>query len=70
MFKAVEDTSPHRMTMAMGVWISLPGSPPASASGTRASPAARAVMKMGARRSMAPRRTASRKSTTPSSSIR
>ena len=54
MFSAVEESRPNRITIAIGVWISLPGSPPLSASGTRARPAASAVINMGAKRSKAP----------------
>ena len=56
--------------MAIGVWISLPGSPPDEASGMSASPAASAVIRIGASRSIAPRRTASAESVTPSCSTR
>ena len=66
MFRNVDDSRPHRMTMAIGVRISRPGCSPPSASGTRARPAARAVIRIGASRSIAPRRTASWKSVTPS----
>ena len=44
--------------MAMGAWISLPGLPKPSATGTSASPAARAVIRIGETRSAAPRITA------------
>src|SRR5258705_547426 len=70
MFRIVELTSPHRITMAIGVWISLPDLPAPSASGMSASPAAIAVMRIGMSRSRAPRSTASRKSVIPSSAIR
>jgi len=66
----MDDRRPNRMTCAIGVWISLPGRSPANASGTSARPDANAVMKIGASRSRAPRRTASAKSVTPSSSCR
>jgi hypothetical protein len=39
MFNSVDVINLHRMTMAMGVWTSLPACPPASASGTSASAA-------------------------------
>jgi len=58
------------MTIAMGDWISAPASPWRSASGTRASAAASAVIKTGAKRSREPRRTASRDDVTPSCSTR
>src|SRR5437879_6368937 len=70
MFSSVEVVRPQRMTIAIGVWISLPVFPPPSASGISARPAAIAVIRMGTRRSCAPRSTASRKSVTPSLSIR
>ena len=44
--------------MAMGVRISVPGSSPRRARGISASPEASAVMRMGASRSIDPRRTA------------
>ena len=66
MLSSVEDKSPNRITIAMGVRISLPGASPRNASGTSASPEASAVMRIGDSRSRAPRRTASRKSRTPS----
>jgi len=40
MFNSVEVVRPHKITIAMGVWISLPVLPPPSASGMRARPAA------------------------------
>ena len=58
MFSAVELRSPHMMTIAIGAWISLPGSPADNAIGTNANPAARAVIRIGTRRSVAPRITA------------
>jgi hypothetical protein len=48
--------------IAIGAWISLPGSPAASASGTRPSPAQIAVIRIGARRWRAAVATASRSS--------
>ena len=39
-FNNVDVVRPQRITMAIGVWISLPDSPAASASGMSASPAA------------------------------
>ena len=70
MFRRVDVINPHRITMAIGVWISLPAFPPPNASGISASPAAIAVIRIGMSRSRAPRSTASRKSVTPSSLIR
>jgi len=48
------------MTVAIGAWMSLHGWPTASASGIRASPVANAVIRVGTRRSVAARLTASR----------
>lgn len=58
MLSTVEVTRPKRMTTAMGAWISLPGSPLASASGKSPSPEASAVIRIGASRSDAPWMTA------------
>ena len=46
------------MTSARGAWISLPGWPAASATGRRARPVERAVIRTGTTRSTAPRTTA------------
>lgn len=46
------------MTCAIGLWISLPGSPPASTRGISASPAVIAVISTGASRSREPWTTA------------
>ena len=70
MLSAVELARPNMMTMAIGAWISLPGSPAESAIGTSARPAASAVIRIGTSRSLAPRTTAVRKSVTPSCSCR
>src|SRR5688572_8854643 len=61
MLRKVEVRSPPRMTWAIGLWISLPGFPPARTSGMSARPAVNAVMSTGASRSREPRRTASRR---------
>ena len=52
---AVEVMSPPRMTMAIGPSISRPGSPLPIASGRRPSAVTSAVMRIGPRRSSAPR---------------
>ena len=52
--RKVEESSPPRITCAIGLWISLPGSPPASTSGISASPAVNAVISTGANRSCEP----------------
>lgn len=69
MLSAVADSRPPRMTMAIGVCSSLPCSPPPSASGMSASPAVRAVMRIGDSRSRDPRTTASRKGTSSSNRL-
>ena len=51
MFNSVDVMSPHRITMAMGVWISRPVLPPPRASGISARPAAIAVIRIGTKRS-------------------
>ena len=43
---SVELSSPPRITMAIGLWISLPGLSPPRARGIRASAAVRAVIKI------------------------
>ena len=54
MLRRVEVVSPHRITIAMGDWISLPGSPARNARGTSASAVASAVIRIGTSRSIAP----------------
>src|SRR6266404_6686400 len=58
-FKRVEVTSPPRITIAIGPSISRPGSPLPIANGSRPSPVTKAVIRMGASRSEAPRRAVS-----------
>src|SRR5690242_19217931 len=48
MFKAVDVSSPKKMTIAIGASISQPGFPMPSSIGTRVRPAAGAVMNIGA----------------------
>ena len=68
--RSVEVTRPPRMTTASGYSISWPGLLPAMTSGTRARPVVRAVIRIGASRSSAPRRTRARPNGSPSSSSR
>src|SRR5918993_1209962 len=63
MLSAIDESSPPRITIAIGVCSSLPGSPPPNANGTSASPAVSAVIRMGESRSSDPRTTASRNGT-------
>ena len=60
-------TNPPTTTMAIGCSISCPGMLPATTRGTSASPVARAVIRIGASRSVAPRMTSSRPNSIPSS---
>jgi protein gp37 len=48
MFIAVDVSKPQKMTIAIGARISLPGLPMPSAMGTKAKPAASAVINIGA----------------------
>ena len=60
MVSAVAESRPPRMTMAISVCSSLPGSQPPSASGMRASLAVSSVIRIGDSRSSEPCTTASR----------
>ena len=63
----MEVNKPPRITTARGYSISCPGLFPVSARGKRASPVASAVIRIGASRSSAPRRTRPTPNGTPSS---
>ena len=65
-FRAVDVTNPPRMTTAIGYSISCPGMFPLTTSGSNASAAQEAVIKMGSSRSSAPRRASSLPKATPS----
>ena len=58
-FKKVDVNNPPKITLAIGLWISLPGKSPASANGISASAEDNAVIKIGFRRSREPRITLS-----------
>ena len=53
-FKKVDDNNPPKMTVAIGLWISLPGRSPLMANGINAKAELRAVIKMGFNRSNEP----------------
>ena len=54
LFNKVEVKRPPRITLAIGLWISLPGRSPFKTMGTRANAEVRAVMRMGVMRSVEP----------------
>lgn len=59
-FRNVDVNSPPRITLAMGLWISLPERLPPSARGTSANAEQSAVIRMGVKRSIEPIMTLSR----------
>ena len=60
-FSIVEVSSPPRRTLAIGLWISLPGSSPPRARGINARADVKAVINIGLSLSNEPRITASRR---------
>ena len=53
-FKTVAESNPPKITTAIGLWISLPGSPPFIANGINAKPVVKAVISIGFNLSNAP----------------
>ena len=59
MFNMVEVNKPPKITLAIGLCISFPGKSPLIASGISASPAVKAVIKIGLNLSLEPIKTVS-----------
>ena len=56
--RKVEESNPPKMTVAIGLWISLPGKSPFTANGISAKAELKAVIRIGFRRSSEPCTTA------------
>src|SRR5258707_15556266 len=68
-FNAADVINPPRITVAIGPSISLPGSPPPSASGSRPSAVTSALIAIGAKRSLAPRSAVSKFHAQPAATL-